>query len=136
MAWLSKEQPTPFDTIPLEGLVFRIGDLVERKYHDGFFEGKKQPRLVLPSSTLPLKINQEQELQVVLGCVADIPVFATSDGALQGLTGMNSPFNVEVWPIVNDDHHIQVHVWRDERVYFVTYDNEARCLADVMIDSA
>lgn len=135
MGWYSKEQLTPFDTLPIEGLCFRIGDQVARKYECDWYEGHKKPMIALPSSTMSLEYSHKQELLVALGGVALIPVYATSDEAIDQLGYFNSPFHCEAYRVLDDDHQIQVHALKEEKIYFVTYDNEAGSLMDVMVES-
>lgn len=136
MSWYSKEHPTPLDTLQLEGLNFWIGDQAARRYKCAWYEGHKKPMMTLPSSTLSLEYSQEHELGVVLGGVAVAPVFASADEALEAMKGFNSAFHCEVFKVLNDDHHIQVHAYQEARIFYVTYDNPARQLADVMVERA
>jgi hypothetical protein len=49
MAWLSKEQPSPFDSLPIPGLYFLAGDLVAKKWKIDLTKGEKLSMIVFPS---------------------------------------------------------------------------------------
>lgn len=49
MPWFTKEVTTPFDTTPPEGLLYLIGDLLARNYHQDRVKGKKYPVIHFPS---------------------------------------------------------------------------------------
>lgn len=49
MPWYNKEQPTPFDQIPTEGLWFLDGDLLARLYREEWLHGQKYPAIHYPS---------------------------------------------------------------------------------------
>ena len=133
MSWYSKEQPTPFDELQINGLCFRIGDIDAKRHGCDWFEGHKKPMLALPSSTLPLEYSPDEGLAVSLGGVAYIPLFATSNEVLNFL-GFFRSFHCEVYEVLNNDHQIQVHASEQERIYFITYNDKVRQLADVMVE--
>jgi hypothetical protein len=136
MGWYSKEQPTPFDALQIGGLCFQYGNAVSRKYGYDWCKGEKLPIIALPSGTFPLHYTQQYGVVAKLGQVAALPLFATSDEALETLQNFTSPFHCEVYRVVDDDHQIQVHEGDWGRIYFITYDDRARQLMDVMVDSA
>lgn len=49
MPWIEKDQPTPFDSQPMEGLFFLIGDILARKHGEAWVEGKKYPMVAFQS---------------------------------------------------------------------------------------
>lgn len=134
MSWYAKEQHTPFDDLQIAGLAFKHGDVVYRKYGYDWCKGEKLPVITLPSGTFPLGYSHERSWFAELGQVAAVPLFATSDEALAALQHFQSPFYCEVHEVMNDDHQIQVHEGDWGRIYFVTYDNQARLLMDVCVD--
>lgn len=134
MSWYAKEQPTPFDALQIAGVAFQHGDVVSRKYGYGWCEGEKLPVIALPSGTFPLCNRQEHGICAELGQVAAVPLLATSDEAIEALQDYASPFCCDVYKVLDDDHQIQVHEGEWGRIYFITYDNEMRLLADILVD--
>lgn len=49
MSWFSKEQPTPFDNLPIEGLFFLDGDLLTHRIPQPYTKGEKFPMIAFPS---------------------------------------------------------------------------------------
>ena len=49
MPWSNKEQPTPFDTQPIEGLWMLDGDQMAKKYNQPRLAGQKYPLIHFPS---------------------------------------------------------------------------------------
>ncbi len=50
MPWYSKEQPTPFDSTPIEGLFFLSGSILAQTHHQEQFKNQKYPLITFPSS--------------------------------------------------------------------------------------
>lgn len=85
MPWYNKEQPTPFDSSPIEGLLFLHGDAIARRYGQEHTRGKKYPLIHFPSGlerelktdslhlsgqvTLPLHAGLEQMYEHLLSLV-------------------------------------------------------------------
>jgi hypothetical protein len=49
MSWYSKEKPTPFDKLPIDGLTFLDGDLLASVFLREWIKGKKCPVIEFPS---------------------------------------------------------------------------------------
>ena len=132
MSRYEKQQPTPFDKKPLEGLYFLDGDRLTCLYRGGWTTGLKYPLIVFPSGRgLPLWTAREKgqiglvhlfgELQLPLAATrAEAFEIAKHIAARCGYgvarVGENQ---LEVWGSYPDDHLL------------VTYDNAARRMLDV-----
>jgi DUF2958 family protein len=49
MPWYEREQFTPFDALPIAGMTFLHGDVMAKRYHQLWVEGKKYPLITFPS---------------------------------------------------------------------------------------
>jgi hypothetical protein len=49
MPWHEKPQPTPFDDLPIHGLMFLNGDVLAKRHQQEWLKGKKYPMVSFPS---------------------------------------------------------------------------------------
>jgi hypothetical protein len=77
MPWYEKEQRTPFEAIPVNGLNFLHGDVVARKFGQEWAQGKKYPLITFPSGTSREIIPAEQAADIHLFGRITVPRTAT-----------------------------------------------------------
>lgn len=86
MTWLAKEQPTPFEDPPLEGLFFLHGDVLAAKLNQPWMQGRKYPLIAFPSEeTRPIWEGRTPEQSPIVHFFGelDLPYFATPKAAYQ-----------------------------------------------------
>ncbi|MHB8625525.1 MAG: hypothetical protein ACYDBJ_00680 [Aggregatilineales bacterium] len=83
MAWTPKEQPSAFDTLPIDGLFFLGGDLLFQKSTVDWTHGEKSPMIAFPSGlTFPLWEQTATEgVLVYLGGDVALPLNDNRDHA-------------------------------------------------------
>jgi hypothetical protein len=60
MTWYAKEKTTPFDTLPLDGLLFLDGDMLAQVYLQEWLKGQKYPLIEFPSGFMaPLQESSD-----------------------------------------------------------------------------
>jgi len=132
MGWYKKEQPTPFDDLPLAGLFFLDGDLVARLVGRRWTMGEKYPMIAFPSEEefeIWESANPAHGGLIHLFGELDLPLKGTRDEALQLAADIGEQCGYVVQPQGED----RLEVWghdEDEHV-LITYDAQAGEIRDV-----
>ena len=133
MPWYSKEQPTPFDNTPIEGMASLHGDILALLYQLEWLKGHKYPLIGFPSGTsreLVAERERPQQANIHLFGSVELPYAATSDEAYLQLAQL--PEDVGVFALKSGRNQLTVHNRFSERSYVVTYDDAARHLQDIV----
>lgn len=133
MSWFSKEQATPFDMRPIEGLFFVDGDMysvvVERENRLGL----KYPKISFPSGrAYEVYEREEQQVWVHLFGEVAVPLFADRDRAFRHLQTLITPLD-KIAYFVHPFEADGVLIWgktERERV-LVSYDQSRQIIRDI-----
>lgn len=126
MGWFKKEEPTPFDEMPLAGLFFLDGDLLAHLVGRDWTVGEKLPMLAFPSG---------EEFQLWEGGIVhifgemDLLLEDTRDEAYSHASHIGEQCGHVVRPVGED----QLEVWGqdDDEYFLITYDNDAGQIRDI-----
>lgn len=133
MAWYGKEQPTPFDTLPITGLEFLYGDALAKQSQMIWVEGKKYPLISFPSGIKRefRSTFQHENGAVYLFEAVSIGYHQTRDEAL--VEALN--YAVKHGYLVSQigDTELFLSNLRSGRGYRLTFDNEARELTNITL---
>lgn len=133
MGWVEKDQPTPFDSLPLPGLWFLDGDILAQMIGRNWTKGQKYPQVVFPSGeTFDLWETGNPEVWGIIHVFGemDLPYKVSRDRGLE-LAGDIAEQLGYLARKVGDDG---LEVWGhdvDEH-YLITYDNQAQQMVDIV----
>jgi len=132
MGWYKKEQPTPFDDLPLTGLFFLDGDILAKLVGRRWTVGEKYPMLAFPSEEefeIWESASPERGGIIHIFGEMDLPLKGTRDEALRLASHIGEQCGYVVQPQGAD----QLEVWgQDEDEHFqITYDHEAGEICDI-----
>lgn len=131
MPWHNKEQPTAFDTAPMEGLLFLSGEMLARQYEQEWVRHKKYPVLTFPSGL-------QREVQEGSGGSATINIFGAFD---LPRTGSRDEGFEHAIGFAEEYHYTLARRGERELLLFhphsghgyaVVYDNRARQIANIL----
>lgn len=83
MPWYRKEQSSPFHNSQIPGLQYLHGDIIAKRYHQKWAEGKKYPLITFPSG-VTREVHRDETTQTVLVHIFDglhITYFGNRDDA-------------------------------------------------------
>lgn len=132
MPWFSKEQPTPFDAQPIEGMKYLHGDVLARRYKAEWVRGNKYPLITFPSG-----LERETRASVPSGDVfvhlfgrVELPYRGSRDEAFEQIEPVASEFGF----MLSKQHEERLLIVNPDagRGYQATYNNDERHLADIM----
>jgi hypothetical protein len=131
MSWSRKEQPSPFDTRPIEGLFFLDGDQLARTLKIDWTKGEKSPMIAFPSG-LSFELWESSDPQggtVHLFGEMDLPLNDTRQSAYLLASGVAE----EVGYVVQKRGETQLEIiGHDTDEYLrITYDDVARRMVNV-----
>jgi hypothetical protein len=135
MSWYKKEQPTPFDNQPIDGLLFLDGDMLAWEFKQDWTKGQKYPVIVFPSSSkfefaLWASGSEESIGTVHLFGEMDLPLGGnTRDDAFEYAMYVSEMCGYMAEKVGDN----QLEVWGHDigEHLLITYDNEARRMVDV-----
>ena len=125
MPWISKEQPTPFDSAPIPGLWSLHGDLVASRYGQEHTRDRKYPLITFPSG---IQRELRADGGVHLFGRLDLPHSASRDDAYQHLTRQAEEYDYQV-SVRGDEDLIVINPFA-QTGYRVRYTNDQ--LADII----
>jgi hypothetical protein len=129
MSWYSKEQPTPFDATPIDGLEFLSGDVLAHYFLQEWVKDHKYPVIQFPSGITREVIQQEQGRAVhIMGGLA-LPQEANRDEAYAAAQEIADEQGYQVIR-QGEDWLIVLNPFAG-RGYRVRYDNRHRRLGDI-----
>ena len=128
MSWHTKEQLTPFEAQPIDGLFFLIGDLYAKAQNAPYAAGMKYPKLMFPSGAACEVWGIEYPLVHIFDAL-DLPLFESRDSAYVTALEWNEDSYYSVFKVGDD----QLEVWdhATESVYTLIYDNKAEQIKNV-----
>jgi hypothetical protein len=129
MSWYSKEQPTPFDATPIEGLEFLSGDVLAHYFKQEWVQAKKYPLVKFPSGLTREVVDTQQGRAIHIYGALALPQTARRDDAYTAAREIADEHGYQLarqgdnWLIVLNPY--------SGRGCRVRYDNDSRQLADV-----
>jgi len=132
MSWYHKEQPTPFDSLPLAGLFFLDGDMLAHLFSREWIAGQKFPMIAFPSGVeceVWESRRPEQGGIVHLFGEMDLPLHDTCDKAHERAANIAEACGYGISKVGDN----QLEVWgRDlDEHLLITYDNDIGEMIDV-----
>ncbi|WP_238626084.1 DUF2958 domain-containing protein [Aggregatilinea lenta] len=132
MAWFKKEEPTPFDELPLAGLFFLDGDVLAKLWGRDWTAGEKYPMIAFPSGEefeLWASGNPEKGGIVHIFGEMDLPFRSTRDEAFRQANHVGEQCGY----ITRQIGENQLEVWGndDDEHFLITYNNEASEIQDI-----
>ena len=131
MPWYNKEQATPFDETPIEGLEFLGGDVLARYFKQEWVQAKKYPLVQFPSGlTRELKDTEQGRVVQIYGALA-LPQASSRDQAYASAQPIADAYGYQLTQQGND--WLIVLNPFSGRGCRVRYNNRHRQLADVLL---
>lgn len=132
MPWYSKEQPTPFDSTPIEGLYFLHGDVMARRYSQEWVKGQKYPLIIYPSGIeREVLMPQAGNMPVIhLFGTVDLPYSNDRDDAVEAILPIAEEYGYQISR--RGERELTVFNPDAGRGYRVSYDNQSRRIADIV----
>ncbi len=132
MSWYSKEQPTPFDNQPTEGLFYLIGDVLAKQYRQHWLKDQKYPLITFPSNLKrELIAPQDEQSEPMVHIVGGVrlPRRTTRDEAYDLISHVADDDEYQVMKLGADRLIVTNTLAR--RSYQLVYDNAARELKNM-----
>jgi hypothetical protein len=134
MTWYKKEQPTPFDNLPILGLQFLDGDILAELLHQSWTINQKYPVVNFPSG-LKCDIWESGDPQnagiMHLFGEMDLRYNDTCDEAYQYASSIAEQCGYYVEKV--GDNQLKLKGHGPEEFLLVTYDNEQKQMLDVAL---
>ena len=130
MSWYHKEQPTPFDDTPIDGLEFLSGAVLAQLFKQEGLKHKKYPLIHFPSGLSREVIDQPQGRAVHLFGALTLPQAASRDEAFASIQAMAQESGYEL-ARQGTDWLIALNP-ASGRGCRVRYDNRQRQIADII----
>lgn len=132
MSWYHKESQTPFDTIPIDGLLFLDGDLIASVVHREWSKGMKYPMVEFPSGTaFELWEGGKTAQSGILHLFGemDLPLSSTRDEGFAAARQIAE--QVGYLALVRGETQLELVGQDEEEHLLLTYDNEHRIIIDI-----
>lgn len=133
MSWVEKDQPTPFDDIPIPGFFLLDGDILFTLTRNDQYLGRKRPQIAFPSGSnraLWPSQNQEHVAEFYLFGEMSLPVRASVDEAFERAARIAAEYGYGVARV--DDQILEAWDERDYDHFRITYDRKTGCVTDVL----
>jgi len=133
MGWVEKQQPTAFDELPLQGLLFLDGDILANLIGRDWTRGQKYPLISFPSGVecdLWEATNPEVGGIVHIAGEMDLPYKDTRDRAFQRANHIAEQVGYAVRQV--GDNGLEFFGFDEDENYLIIYDNEAGHIKDVV----
>lgn len=132
MGWSKKEEPTPFDGMPLSGLFFLDGDILARLWGRDWTAGEKFPMIAFPSGEefqIWESSNPERGGIVHIFGEMDLPLKGTRDEAYAQASYVGEQCGYIARQIGDN----QLEVWGndDDEHFLITYNSDAGEIQDI-----
>jgi hypothetical protein len=129
MGWLPKEQSSPFEHDPIEGLFYLDGDLIAEEIGRDWTRGDKFPRIAFPSGLkFDLWEGKDSPITHLFGEM-DLALKDTRDEAFEHAADIGEQCGYLAAPV--GETQLELIGWEDHLL--VTYDNERRLMVDVEV---
>lgn len=131
MSWTKKEQTTPFDKLPIEGLHFLHGDVMAIAFQKAYLQGEKYPLIEFPSGEVFTiwESSQADDVIVHLFGELDLPHQQNRDQAYETAQHIAEQIGYVVKKV--DADRLELHGFDEDEHLRVTYDNETGQMLDV-----
>jgi hypothetical protein len=126
MPWYNKEQPTPFDTTRIEGLLFLHGDVMAQRYHQEHPSGKKYSLITFPSG---LERELRESGGVHIAGMVEVPYHSSRDHAFDRTLQLAAEHSFFVRK--RGENVLTVFDPSTSRGYDLIYDNEIGHITDI-----
>lgn len=133
MGWTEKQQPTPFDNLPIPGLYFLDGDILARRIGRDWTAGQKYPMIAFPSGKhfeFWETSNPDAMGIVHIFGEMDLPFKDTRDRALEQAREIGEFCGYAARQV--GDNSLEVWGGDEEEHFLITYDNETRHMQNIM----
>jgi hypothetical protein len=133
MGWVEKDQPTPFDEMPIPGLFLLDGDILFSLTRDAQYRGRKRPQIAFPSGSNRMlwpSQKQEQVAEFYLFGEMSLPVRASVDAAFEHAVHIAAEHGYGVARV--GDQVLEVWDERDYDHFRVAYDSQTGYVADLV----
>ena len=132
MGWSKKEEPTPFDGMPLSGLFFLDGDILAKLWGRDWTAGEKFPMIAFPSGEefqIWESSNPERGGIVHIFGEMDLPLKGNRDEAYAQACHVGEQCGYVARQIGDN----QLEVWGndDDEHFLITYNSEAGEIQDI-----
>lgn len=132
MGWVKKEEPTPFDGLPLSGLFFLDGDILARLWGRDWTVGEKFPMIAFPSGEefqIWESSNPERGGIVHIFGEMDLPLKGARDEAYSQACYVGEQCGYVARQIGEN----QLEVWGndDDEHFLITYNSDAGEIQDI-----
>lgn len=132
MGWSKKEEPTPFDGMPLSGLFFLDGDILARLWGRNWTAGEKFPMIAFPSGEefqIWESSNPERSGIVHIFGEMDLPLKGNRDEAYSQACHVGEQCGY----IARQIGENQLEVWGndDDEHFLITYNSQAGEIQDI-----
>lgn len=133
MGWSKKEEPTPFDGMPLSGLFFLDGDILARLWGRDWTVGEKFPMIAFPSGEeFQIWESSDPERGGIVHIFGemDLPLKGTRDEAYTQASYVGEQCGY----IARQIGENQLEVWGndDDEHFLITYNNQAGEIQDIV----
>ncbi|GAB5491996.1 MAG: hypothetical protein Phog2KO_22110 [Phototrophicaceae bacterium] len=131
MPWTKKEQSTPFDKLPIEGLHFLDGDVMAIAFQKAYLSGEKYPLIEFPSGSVFTiwENSNPSDVTVHLFGEMDLPHNQNREEAFETALKIADVLGYVVKK--REDNQLELHGFADEEHFLLTYDNEQAHLDNV-----
>jgi hypothetical protein len=123
MPWYGKEHLTPFDTTPIDGLWFLLGDVLARHYQEEWVKGQTYPLIRFPSGMSrelkPGKSDTSPDLISLTGHLT-LPYRASRDAAYTHLLAQDADDEYRIFLVGQTE--LVIHTKVSGRSIQITYD--------------
>ncbi len=131
MPWYSKEQPTPFDATPIEGLQFLHGDVLAQQYHQEWLKGKKYPIIHFSSELAREAVGRDENGEIAVHIMGSLklPYHSTRDAAFNA--AMPIAHEQRYHLMKGGERELVVANFNLSHLYRLTYDNKSQKLMNI-----
>jgi Protein of unknown function (DUF2958) len=132
MSWYEKHKPTPFDSQPIEGLIFLDGRIAAQNQNRIYLKTHKFPAIAFPSGKIRT-IHESLDTQywgiVHLFGEMDLPFNTDRDEAAKLAKEISDTLGYGVGKV--DEDKLELHGFDELDHLLVTYDNQNKFMGDV-----
>jgi hypothetical protein len=133
VTWYRKEQPTPFDTTPIDGLFFLDSDALSKLQAGFHLEGHKRPAIFFPSGLIIAiwEANDPTQLAIIsLFDEMELPYKQSRNEAYLKVKDTADELGYIVEKV--GEEKLEVHGYGEEEHFLVSYDAALEYITDVL----
>lgn len=133
MPWIEKEQPTPFENIPIPGFFLLDGDILYKLTANPQYQGQKRPQIAFPSGSnralWPAQVPEHLAEFYLFGEMS-LPVRANLEAAFEHAEGIAAQHGYGIARV--GDQMLEVWDERDYDHFRVSYDVNTGYVMDMV----